>query len=210
MPVTSPPIVLVAPEEAIETARLTLEPLRPDHAPALFPGLRDAALYRFIPHDPPASVERVTEAYRRLATRRSPDGREVWLNWAMRLRDGTGYAGTLQATVPPTGTAFVAYTVFTPQQRRGYATEGLAALLRLLFNGYGVQTVAAEIDTRNGPSIALAERLGFARVATTVDADHFKGTPSDEFRYELGRARRPSTAPASPAESPVSVEKRHP
>ncbi len=190
MPDTSPSIRLVAPEDALETARLTLEPLRPDHAAALYPGLRDGSLYRFIPQDPPASIARLEERYRRVSTRRSPDGQEAWLNWALRLRDTTEYVGTLEATVHPINTATVAYLLFTPHQRRGYASEGLTALLGLLFDGYGVDAVAAEIDTRNAPSIALVERLGFARTATHVVADHFKGATSDEYRYELHRAHR--------------------
>ena len=204
MPDTSPSIRLVAPEDALETARLTLEPLRPDHAAALHPGLRDASLYRFIPQDPPASIARLEERYRRLSTRRSPDGQEAWLNWALRLRGTTEYVGTLEATVHPTNTATVAYLLFTPYQRRGYASEGLTALLGLLFDGYGVDSVAADIDTRNAPSIALIERLGFERVATHLGVDHFKDAPSDEYRYELGRSHR------KPEPSPPSLERNVP
>jgi RimJ/RimL family protein N-acetyltransferase len=43
----------------------------------------------------------------------------------------------------------------------------------------------AEMDTRNAASISLAEVLGFERVGTTLGADHFKGSVSDEHRYEL-------------------------
>ncbi len=37
----------------------------------------------------------------------------------------------------------------------------------------------------NSASIALAEALGFEWVGTTIGADHFKGSVSDEHRYEL-------------------------
>ncbi|MDP9365565.1 MAG: GNAT family N-acetyltransferase [Chloroflexota bacterium] len=205
----SPTIALVAPEETIETARLALEPVRPDHAPVLYPGLRDAALYRLIPREPPTSVELLEERYRRLAPRRSPDGQEAWLNWALRLRDATRYVGTLEATVLPTDTAYVAYVVFVSFQGRGYAREELSALLDLLFDRYGVDTVVAEIDTRNAPSITLVERLGFARVATHVGADHFKGTPSDEHRYELGRSRWRTTASPRCPGSADTTEEQH-
>ena len=36
-----------------------------------------------------------------------------------------------------------------------------------------------------GVSVALAESLGFEWVGTTLGADHFKGSVSDEHRYEL-------------------------
>jgi len=47
---------------------------------------------------------------------------------------------------------------------------------------------AAEIDPRNVSSIALVESLGFRRIAFQKNADHFKGSSSDEYRYELGES----------------------
>lgn len=44
--------------------------------------------------------------------------------------------------------------------------------------------VGTEIDTRNTASTRLVEALGFALVALTPNADFFKGTASDEYRYE--------------------------
>jgi ribosomal-protein-alanine N-acetyltransferase len=61
-------------------------------------------------------------------------------------------------------------------------------LLEHLFQDYRVGIVAAEIDTRNAASIALVENLGFERVGFQKDADHFKGSTSDEYRYELGES----------------------
>jgi ribosomal-protein-alanine N-acetyltransferase len=40
--------------EALQTARLTLEPLRLDHAGELFGPLQDPGLYTYIPQEPPA------------------------------------------------------------------------------------------------------------------------------------------------------------
>jgi RimJ/RimL family protein N-acetyltransferase len=176
---------LVAPEAPLETPRLVLEPLTAAHAAALLAALGDERLYRFIPDDPPSALEELEARYRWLANRRSPDGSEAWLNWAMRLRGTEAYVGTLQASVYPDRTADVAYMVFVPHQRQGYAKEGLARVLAHLFDDYDVDTVAAEIDTRNAASIALVEGLGFARVATLQAADFFKGASSDEYRYEL-------------------------
>jgi ribosomal-protein-alanine N-acetyltransferase len=88
-----------------------LEPLLPEHAPLVFEGLADKCLYRFIPTDAPESTEELEARYRKLSSRRSPEGIEVWLNFAMRLREGTApaggarpettYVGTLQANIHP-------------------------------------------------------------------------------------------------------------
>ena len=108
----------------------------------------------------------------------------------MRRREDGEYAGTVQATLLPEGTAFVAYVVFTRFQRRGYATEACRALIAYLEGELGVTTLVAEIDTRNLASIALVERLGFRLVSTTPDADFFKGGTSHEHRYERAGSRR--------------------
>jgi RimJ/RimL family protein N-acetyltransferase len=182
------------PEPVLTTDRLLLEPLTASHAAVLFEPLRDPALYRFIPDDPPEAAE-LEEQYRFWEARRSPDGSEAWLNWALRRRVGAEYVGTLQASVLPDQSAFVAYVVFAQWQRQGYATEALARLVDYLIADLGATVVVAEIDTRNLASIALVERLGFHRVAMRRDADHFKGAPSDEYRYEF----RPATGSADPA-----------
>ena len=179
-------IHLVAPEEPLQTPRLLLGPLLPTHATRLFEHLQDERLYRFIPQDPPTSPRAPEDRYRFLSSRRSPDGQEAWLNWAVRERSSGDYAGTLEATVSKDSTATIAYTVFVPYQRRGIAAGACGRLLEHLFEGYRVGAVAAEIDTRNVASLALVESLGFRRVAFEKDVDHFKGSSSDEYRYEIG------------------------
>ncbi|MBA2712082.1 MAG: GNAT family N-acetyltransferase [Rubrobacteraceae bacterium] len=181
-------IHLVAPETPLETPRLLLEPLRPDHASMLYEQLQDERLHRFIPQDPPASPQALEDRYGFLLSRRSPDGREAWLNWAVRVRISGDYAGTIEATVHENLEATIAYTVFVPYQRQGFAAEACGRLLGHLFDDYQGGVAAAEIDTRNVASIALVESLGFRRVAFQKDADYFKGSSSDEYRYELGES----------------------
>jgi len=175
---------LIEGETVLETARLLLEPLQASHALALYEPLQAESIYEYIPEDPPASLEALASRYQRLSRRRSPDEQEVWLNWAMRERREDRYVGTLQATVFPDATAYLAYILFPAFWRQGYAREGCGRILDLLFEDYQVYKVSAEVDTRNTASIKLIESLGFKRVATTVDADYFKGASSNEYRYE--------------------------
>jgi len=177
------------------TPRLVLEPLLADHAEATYEQLRTIELHSFIPQDPPPDLPTVRARYRRLAARRSPDGQQLWLNWIARQRhDGTP-VGTVEATVYPNRTAALAYMIFVPFQRRGYAREAVERVIERLIRDYGVDVVTAEIDTRNAASIAVIERIGFERVATHRAADFFKGAISDEYRYEY----RPMTAPPRPS-----------
>ncbi|HEY7340626.1 MAG TPA: GNAT family protein [Ktedonobacterales bacterium] len=176
-------------ELPLETPRLLLEPLVVGHATLLFEALHSSDLYTYIPQDPPSSLEALKTRYAALSSRRSPDGQEVWLNWALRQRETGAYVGTVQATVRADHTALLAYMIFVPFWRQGYAREGCARVLAHLFEDYHVSRVAAEIDTRNIASIRLIEALGFTRVATTPRADFFKGAVSDEYRYELSASR---------------------
>jgi RimJ/RimL family protein N-acetyltransferase len=101
------------------TPRLDFEPLTAEHAAELAPVLDDATLHEFTggaPLDPAALAAR----YARLQERHSPDGRQLWGNWLIRVR-GTGTAaGTVQVTLPSggpvAGAAEVAWVVGRPAQ----------------------------------------------------------------------------------------------
>jgi ribosomal-protein-alanine N-acetyltransferase len=173
-------------ERVLETERLRLEPLQVRHAAALFPVLSDPGLYEFIPQLPPASQRALEERYRYLERRASPDGREVWLNWALIPRDGiAGCLGTVQATLQEGGRSLFAYELGRAFWGRGYATEACSRVLAFLFEDAGVRLVVARVDTRNRASIRLLERLGFDRTGFHPKADNFKGADSDEHEYAL-------------------------
>jgi [ribosomal protein S5]-alanine N-acetyltransferase len=143
------------------TPRLRLEPLLPEHADAMFEGLRDRRLYAYTPDDPPASVDALRARYERLATRRSPDGSEDWLNWAIADRRSGAYLGYAQATVRGDASASVAYVLFADAWGNGYAREAMRAVLRHLAERHGCRRADASVEPENGRSIAVLEALGF-------------------------------------------------
>jgi [ribosomal protein S5]-alanine N-acetyltransferase len=172
-------------EASLFTRRLALEPLRSEHAALLYLALQDPRLYTYIPDDPPMSLAALQDRYRHWERRASPDGREIWLNWAARALASGEWVGTFQATITEDHQALLAYIIFPSSQRQGLAREGCLRIIEHLVERYGVEVVAAEIDTRNAGSIALVRSLGFRLVATTYGADTFKGAVSDENRYEF-------------------------
>jgi ribosomal-protein-alanine N-acetyltransferase len=176
---------LIQGDAILTAARLCLEPLTPQHAQHLFPVLSDRQLYTYIPEDPPADSASLAARYQRLATRRSPQGDALWLNWAVkRLHEGD-YIGVLQATLTAEQPAYLAYLLGSPFWGQGYAQEACSRLLVLVFGAYRVSRVRAEVDTRNQASWRLLERLGFTRTTLRPAADYFKGSSSDEYTYEL-------------------------
>ncbi len=102
------------------------------------------------------------------------------------------------------GKALIAYELGAEHWGRGYAAEACGRVVSLLFDGYRVGVIEAEVDTRNGRSIRLLERLGFARVSRREDADYFKGAPSHEYTYRLEAvARRAGGARTAGSWSPA-------
>ena len=169
-----------------ETERLILEPLTVNHAVGYFNIAANPALYRYIPRDPPASLEKLTDRYKGLVDQISSDGTEIWLNWFIRIKDlSRAYIGKLEATIVQDGKAYIAYEIDPNFQGKGYATEACRAMIGMLQTDYNVQFIQAHVDTRNERSIKLLERLGLMYVQTLKDADFFKGSTSDEYVYEL-------------------------
>lgn len=178
-------------ERSLRTARLTLEPIVPEHAPLLFDQLDDDRLWRFmIFRLRPRSVDGLRKRFTRYAARTSPDGDEIWLNYALRRADGA-YVGTVQATVAGSH-AMIGYSIFVDHWRQGYGKEACMELLRSLRDDFGVCRVEATVDTENDASIRLLEVLGFVRVWTGPSEDMPGRT---DHRYE--RQWAPTTGAAS-------------
>jgi [ribosomal protein S5]-alanine N-acetyltransferase len=171
-------------EQVLNTPRLFLEPLIINHAEALYKQLLDEKLYKFIPQEPPVSLQALQKRYGALSSRISPDEREIWLNWVMRIRETNIYVGTLEATVYSDFTAKIAYMVFSQFWQQKFAKEGCECMLNYLSKNFSIKRVVIEMDTRNIASIRLAKSLGFKCISTKFDADFFKGTTSHEYLYE--------------------------
>lgn len=171
--------------QSITTPRLTLESLTAAHADELFIGLSDSSIYEFIPRDPPASAEALRERYAQILRGPHDNADERWLNWAARFTETGEYIGYIETSSLPGDHAYLAYFIFSSAQRKGYASEACEHVIRHLAREHRIQSVVAEMDTRNIASWRLVESLGFTRVKETRDADFFKGATSHEYRYEL-------------------------
>jgi len=152
--------------EQLETERLVLEPIAPQHARTLFRFVSDIRLFTYVDQDPPTSERALEMRYRGWSTGLSPDGSEQWLNWVARLRGTEDHVGWFQATVRADRTAEIAYVTFVDHQRRGYAKEATAAVMAHLVRSYLVTSIIAMVDPRNEASIALAKSLGMREVAS--------------------------------------------
>jgi ribosomal-protein-alanine N-acetyltransferase len=128
-------------------------------------------------------VEEQRERCARWAKRKSPDGKEIWLNWAERDRATNIVAAHFQAGVKEDKVASIGYLVARSHQKKGYAFEGLNAAFAFLRDRLNVREVKAWADTRNEASHRLGKKLGMIQIELIKDADFFKGTSSDEFVF---------------------------
>jgi [ribosomal protein S5]-alanine N-acetyltransferase len=150
---------------ALPCGELMLEPQTVAHARTLFQLLSDARLYAF-EGEPPKSLAWWTDRLDRLSSRRSPDGREAWLNWVVcRYGEPLGY---VQATVfeglDARRTAWVAYVLGADHWRQGLATRAVACMEQELVAAHGVQRLAAVFKRANLRSAQLLARLGYGAV----------------------------------------------
>ena len=125
----------------------------------MFAVLSDPAIYEY-ENEPPASLEALRRRYAALESRRSPDGREQWLNWVIRLPTGEPI-GYVQATVYPDRRAAIAYELGSAWWGRGLARQAVEAMVAELVAQHGARRLTAVLKQRNVRSLRLLERLGF-------------------------------------------------
>lgn len=139
----------------------------------MFKVLSDPAIYEF-EGEPPPTIELLAAGYRRRESRLSPDGREKWLNWVVRL-PSTELAGYVQATVLESGVSYVAYEFGSKHWRQGIGSAAVSAMLDELAEAHGVHMFVAVLKSANFRSLAFLRHLGFVAGGTgdaeTYDAE---------------------------------------
>lgn len=156
----------------LESERLVLEPLRPEHAEELAPVLDDVSLHRFI-GGKPLGVEELRARFERQADGRSADGRDRWLNWMVRQRGSGRGVGTVQATVmnsEPGVVAELAWVIGSAHQRQGFAKEAAGATAGWL-RSRGVDHLRAHIHPGHDASMAVAHSIGLRPTEVMVDGE---------------------------------------
>ena len=156
--------------ETLTTDQLVLEPLTRDHAEAMYEVLRDPELFTYLDYGPPPSAEHLRGVYEELEARVSPDGSQLWLNWAVRPR-GAEPVGFVQATVAGAD-AWVAYVLARKSWGRGFAAEATQAVIDHVRSACGVTRFLATTDEGNERSLRLLRRLGFRAATEAERRDH--------------------------------------
>ena len=154
----------------IETGSLTLEPQTAAHAEEMFAVLGDPAIYEY-ENEPPPSPDWLRARFTKLESRRSPSGREQWLNWVIRL-PSSELIGYVQATVHPNGRAAIPYEMSSAYWGRGLARKAVQVIISELVGRYRVRSLPSVLKRENLRSMRLLERLGFSLASPEQHAKH--------------------------------------
>ena len=164
---TSDGKIVVNPRPVSE--RLIFEPLEARHASELFESLRDPELYQFLDESPPVSERSLRERFAALESRKSPDGKQLWLNWAVREKETGCAIGCVQATLEDER-AHIGYILAKHAWGKGLGAEAVSWLVRRML-ALHVTRIIATVEERNVPSLRILESLGFMqleKIATEI------------------------------------------
>ncbi|GGP31478.1 acetyltransferase [Streptomyces variabilis] len=174
------------PTPELHTARLRLRPFADDDTAPLYALHSDPQVLRYWDSPPwtePARAQRFLATCRRieeegtgarLAVERDSDGAFV------------GWCGLIEWN-PDFRSAVLCYVFDREVWGRGYATETVRGLLRWGFETLDLNRVRADVDTRNGASARVLEKLGFVREGTLREDCVVDGDVSDSWVYGLLR-----------------------
>ena len=153
----------------VASPRLALDPLRPEDADELAVLLDDLSLHRFTGGKPSTPGEMRARLERQVRGR-SPNGKEVWLNWVVREHRTGRIVGTMQATVLVEQTALIgvlAWVIASAYQGQGMATEA-AHLMACWLRRQGIVRLRAHIHPQHDASMAVAAAIGLTPTNATL------------------------------------------
>jgi RimJ/RimL family protein N-acetyltransferase len=175
------------PEYPIRTPRLLLRPYAPGDVDALYAYHQLPETARFLEGGPMSRAEVEALVTRRIGSSTLAGVGEA-LNLVVELPQTGDLVGDCVLFWRGEGQAEVGY-VFNPAHHgHGYATEVVAALLKLGFESLGMHRVAARCDARNTASARVMERSGMRREAHLVQNEFLKGEWVDELIYAILRS----------------------
>ena len=170
----------------LRTERLLLRPFVDDDLDAFHDMYRRGDVARYL-YSEPRSREQASEYLERVKKLTSFDTEGHAIRLAAVLPDSGAVIGdiSLNHVGREHGQGEIGFVINPDYQRRGYATEACAALMRLGFGELGLHRVVGRADPRNAGSVGVMERLGMRREAHFRENEFIKGEWGDEVVYAI-------------------------
>lgn len=177
---------MAGPTFPLRTERLLLRPFVDTDLDAFHDIYRREEVARYL-YAEPRSLEQSSEYLERVKTMTSFDTEWRATRLAAVLPDSGAVIGdiSLRQVGDGQGQGEIGFVINPDHQRRGYATEACAALMRLGFEELGLHRVVGRADPRNAASVGVMERLGMRREAHFRENEFIKGKWGDEVVYAI-------------------------
>jgi ribosomal-protein-alanine N-acetyltransferase len=156
--------------DSIATPRLRLLPLTPSLLRAVASGDL-AQVERQLSARVGKGWEQGVPAKLRLEQLAADPSEQPWLVRAMIASTPPRVVGCVGFHAPPDddGRVEIGYDIVASERRKGYAREGIRALLDWAWATGRVRTCVASVTPHNAPSLALIDSFGFRHVGEQID-----------------------------------------
>lgn len=170
----------------LPTARLLLRPFAETDADAIYALHSNARVLRYW-DSPPWEDRARAQAF--LAACRQMEADASGARFAIETLQPRAFVGwcAMFRWNPVYRSLGIGYCLDEPAWGQGYATEAVRAMLRWAYETLDLNRVEAELDTRNGASARVLEKLGFEREGLRREDCVVSGEVSDSWIYGLLR-----------------------
>jgi ribosomal-protein-alanine N-acetyltransferase len=169
----------------ITGTQVYLRPPRDDDAGAFIRAAKASRALHGIWTHPPATPARFATFVARFAPADAAPANAAYLVFR---REDDGLVGTFNFSEIVRGaflSTYLGYYAFAPHAGQGYMTEGMALALDVAFRSLKLHRVEVNIQPTNVRSLALAERVGFAREGYSRRYVKIAGRWRDHVRLAL-------------------------
>jgi [ribosomal protein S5]-alanine N-acetyltransferase len=176
--------ILFHPPPRLETERLLLEPLRIEHAAALFAVYADPAVASASNEEPYASLEATTTHIGGILKEQEM---RLTISWALILKAESCAVGNvaLHAISWSNRRGELGFTLASRLWRRGLMSEALRTTIEFCFSQLRFIKLCAQNTTHNEACHALLVSLGFQQEALLRQHGVWNGTAHDLRQYGL-------------------------
>ena len=173
--------------ERLTSARLALRRFRAEDIETFVRYRADPAIARFQSWENFSDAD--GQAFFASMSTQHPDTPGEWFQFAIELAATGAMIGdcAIHALAESPGEVEIGFTLAPAFHGGGYATEAVACLIDYAFGPLAKNRAIAITDVRNPASVAVLERLGFARDPAPREPVLFKGEWCDEYLYSVGR-----------------------
>ena len=170
----------------LQTPRLRLRPFEAGDADALFALQSDARVLRYWDSPPWTDRSRADDF---IVACRAMEEDGSGARFAIETQADSAFIGwcTMFRWNPRYRSLGIGYCFVESAWGRGYATEATRAMLQWAFDTLDLNRVDADLDTRNGASAKVLEKLGFQREGLKREDCIVSGEVSDSWIYGLLR-----------------------